>query len=331
MRYRVSRAAGGNAADRPVSDGPVVVIVGPTAVGKSVVAIAIAEWCGGEVVSADAFQVYRGLDIGTAKVGDEARARVPHHCIDVADPDEHYTAGRYAREAAAAIAGIHDRGRTAVVAGGSGFYVRALIDGLAPLPSRDPAWRRALEAVGQRRGLRFLHAMAEALDPAWAGAVGSADRQRLLRGLEVTLRCGRPMSELLDRRGWTGPHYEPAWIGVTLPRPLLYACIDERIDRMLAAGWLQEVVRLVADGYTDAPALRAIGYRELAAHLRGEISLAEARERLARATRRYAKRQLTWFRRQTPAHWFELDDAGPEARERLIEGVRRQLSQALTC
>ena len=186
-----------------------VVIVGPTAVGKSEVAADIAEWCDGEVISADAFQVYRGLDIGTAKVGDEMRARVPHHCLDVADPDEHYSAGRYAREAAAAISGIHERGRTAVVVGGSGFYVRALIDGLAPLPRQDPAWRGALEAIEERRGLQFVHRMVATLDPAWAESVGAADRQRLLRGLEVTLRCGRPMSALLARRGWSGPHYEP--------------------------------------------------------------------------------------------------------------------------
>lgn len=327
----MSRVAGDSAPQRPVSEGPVVVIVGPTAVGKSDLAIAIAERFDGEVVSADAFQVYRGLDVGTAKVGDDVRARVPHHCIDVADPDEHYTAGRYAREAATAIATIHERGRTAVLAGGSGFYVRALIDGLAPLPRRDPVWRTALEAVEKRRGLSFLHGMATELDPEWAEAVGAADRQRLLRGLEVTLRSGRPMSELLDRRGWTGPHYDPAWVGVTLPRPRLYARIEERADHMLAAGWLEEVRQLVDAGYGDAPALRAIGYRELAAHLRGELTLEEARELLIRATRRYAKRQLTWFRGQTAAPWMEVEDDSFAARERLAERVRRRLSGVLTC
>ncbi|MGD8818297.1 MAG: tRNA (adenosine(37)-N6)-dimethylallyltransferase MiaA [Acidobacteriota bacterium] len=310
----------------------VIVVVGPTAAGKSELALAIAEWLDGEVVSADAFQVYRGLDVGTAKVGAAARQRVAHHCIDVADPNERYTAGRYAREAAAAIVGIHRRRRIAVVAGGSGFYIRALIDGLAPLPSQDPRWRAALEALAARRGLPTVYAMLERLDPDWARAVGPADRQRLLRALEVTLRCGRPMSVLLEQRGWTGPHYDAQWVGVTMQRELLYARIAARVDAMLAAGWLQEVRDLLAAGYDEQdPGLRAIGYRDLIAHLRGEIGLEEARERIVRATRRYAKRQLTWFRGQSPAHWHELEGDDDEARERMFAGVRRHLQQRLTC
>lgn len=314
------------------SAAPLVVVVGPTAAGKSELALAIAEWFDGEVVSADAFQVYRGLDIGTAKVGAGDRQRVPHHCIDIADPDDHYTAGRYAREAAAAIAGVRARGRIAVVVGGSGFYIRALIDGLAALPSHDGRWRRALEMVEQRRGAGFVFGMLEALDPEWAAAVGPADRQRVLRGIEVALRSGRPMSAMLQERGWTGPRYQAEWVALTRPRPLLHRRIETRVDAMLSGGWLEEVRGLLAAGYaSDAPGLRAIGYRELVAHLQGHTTLAAAREQIIRATRKYAKRQLTWFRGQTAAVWYELEDDEEASRERLYRRVRGQLRGKLTC
>lgn len=302
-------------------------MVGPTAAGKSELAVAIAEWCDGEVVSADAFQVYRGLDIGTAKVSAALRARVPHHCIDLVDPDQHFTAADFARAAASAIDDIEARGRTAVLAGGTGFYLRALIDGLAPLPGRDPAWRRALETLERRRGLAHLFAMVETLDPEWASAVGPSDRQRLLRGLEVTMRTGRPMSALLRERGWTGPHYDARWVAIDVPRARLHARIEARVDAMLAAGWLGEVRGLLEAGYrADDPGMRAIGYRELAAHLGGELTLAEARERIVRATRRYAKRQLTWFRGQTPATWFALGEDEEGSPARLHEAVRAELA-----
>ena len=304
-------------------------MVGPTAAGKSELAVAVAGWCNGEVVSADAFQVYRGLDVGTAKVKAAVRARVPHHCIDLVDPDQPFSAADFARAAGAAIDDIVARGRTAVLAGGSGFYLRALIDGLAPLPGRDPAWRTALEALEQRRGLTRVFALVEALDPDWAAAVGPADRQRLLRGLEVTLRAGRPMSGLLQQRGWTGPHYDPRWVAIDVPRPLLHARIEARVDAMLTGGWLREVQGLLDAGYRPGdPGLRAIGYRELAAHLSGGMTLAEARERIVRATRRYAKRQITWFRGQTPAAWFTLEDGDEAARARLYRAVRVALGCA---
>jgi len=311
---------------------PVIVVVGPTAAGKSALAMAIAGWCDGEVVSADAFQVYRGLDIGTAKEGADATAAVPHHCIDLVDPDEHYTAGRYAADAAAAVADIHARGRVAVVAGGSGFYIRALVEGLAPLPPYDGRWRMALEAVEARRGMPFLFGMLEALDPVWAAAVGATDRQRLYRGIEVTLRAGTPMSTLLQQRDRGAPQYQAEWIALTFPRPLLYARIEARVDAMLAAGWLEEVQGLRAAGYSnESPGMRAIGYRELCAHLAGEFSLEEARQQVIRATRRYAKRQLTWFRGQCPATWYEQADDGAPAQRHVYEQVEAHLRQKPTC
>ncbi len=309
---------------------PLIVIVGPTAAGKSELAVAVAEWFDGEVVSADAFQVYRGLDIGTAKVGAAVRERVAHHCLDLADPDEHFSAGRYAREAAAAIEGVNGRGRVTVVAGGSGFYIRALIDGLAPLPAHDPRWRAALESIARRRGSEALVGMLRALDADWVDTVGGADRQRILRGLEVTLRTGVPMSTLLRTRGWTGPHRDAIWVAITRPRDLLYRRVEERVDAMLDAGWEAEVKGLLDAGYdAGTPGLRAIGYRELAACLGGEMLFEEARDRIVRGTRRYAKRQITWFRGQSPAVWFELGGSEPE--ERVYARIREHLRQNLTC
>lgn len=311
--------------DRP----PVVVVVGPTSAGKSDLAVAVAEWFGGEVISADAFQVYRGLDIGTGKIDAVAARSIPHHCIDIADPGEHYTAGRYAREAATAIAAVQSRRRVAVVAGGSGFYIRALIDGLAPLPEQDARWHRALEALGNRRGSEHLFAMLQALDPEWAQAIGAADRQRTLRGLEVTLRLGVPMSSVLEQQGRSGPRFDAVWVGLTRQRPQLYERIEARLDEMLAAGWLDEVRRLLDSGCTaESPAMRAIGYRELVAHLAGEITLGEARDAAVRATRQYAKRQLTWFRHQSPATFFKIDD---QSRDRIYDEIRTHLAEKLAC
>ncbi len=308
---------------------PLIVVVGPTGAGKTSLAIEIARWFDGEVVSADAFQIYRGLDIGTGKVSPDETAGIVHHCIDIADPTESFSAVRYARAAATAIDEIVERSHQPVVAGGSGFYLRALIDGLAPLPTHDSAWRRALQAIEARRGLPHLFAMLEALDPEWAERVGSADRQRILRALEVTLRLGEPLSRALQRDGSTAaPHYDTIWIGLTWPRERLYERIEARVDAMLQAGWPAEVDRLISRGLSPrAPGLRAIGYRELARHVYGEIDLEVARDEIVLATRRYAKRQLTWFRKQTPVTWFLAETAS----EALYLQIRTHLAEKLAC
>ncbi len=307
---------------------PLIVVVGPTGAGKTSLAIEIAGWFDGEVVSADAFQIYRGLDIGTGKVSADETRGIAHHCIDIADPSQSFSAVSFARAATAAIDGITKRSHQPVVAGGSGFYLRALIDGLAPLPTHDPAWRKALQAIEARRGLPHLFAMLEVLDPEWAERVGAADRQRILRALEVTLRLGEPISRTLQRDGWTGPHYDAMWIGLTWPRERLYERIGTRVDAMLKAGWVAEVERLISGGLSPrAPGLRAIGYRELARHVGGEIELEAARDEIVRATRRYAKRQLTWFRKQTPATWFIAETAC----EPLYPQIRAHLVEKLAC
>ena len=307
---------------------PLIVVVGPTGAGKTALAIEIARWFDGEVVSADAFQIYRGLDIGTGKVSADETEGIVHHCIDIVDPSESFSAVKYARAAAIAIDGIAERSHQPVVAGGSGFYLRALIDGLTPLPTHNPAWRKALGAIEGRRGLPHLFAMLESLDPEWAERVGSADRQRILRALEVTLRLGEPLSSVLRRDPRTGPHYDAIWIGLTWPRERLYERVDARVDAMLRAGWAAEVDRLMSDGLSPrAPGLRAIGYRELARHVYGEIDLDAARDEIVGATRRYAKRQLTWFRKQTPATWFIAETACAL----LYPQIRAQLTGKLAC
>lgn len=292
--------------------------------------MAVAEAFSGEIVSADAMQLYRGLDIGTAKVDAQTLGRVPHHCLDLFAPHERTSAGEYARVASVAVQAIFDRGHLPVVAGGSGFYLRALLDGLAPLPAQDRDWRRALEAVEMRRGLAHLYTMLLALDAEWATKVGDADRQRILRGLEVTLRCGEPISSMLAREGWTEPGYETIWVGLCWPREILRGRIAARVDAMIDAGWVSEVSALLEGGVPrEAAALRAIGYRELAAHLAGEMSLGEARNSIVNSTRQYAKRQMTWFRKQTPAEWFERTSTEEADREAVESKVLSFVSARL--
>lgn len=309
---------------------PLIVIAGPTAAGKSNLGVEVAMALGGEVVSADAFQVYRGMQIGTAKVGAAVRKRVPHHALDLVAPAERFSAGQYARAARQAVEAIRRRGLQPVVVGGSGLYLRALLRGLAPLPRRSRRWRQALEAVEARRGLGGIYRMVQVLDPGWAARVGPRDRQRMLRGLEVTLRTGEPMSRALERYGGNEPAYPAVWVGIDWPRELLRERIAARVDGMLEAGWVEEVRGLLAAGVPpDAPGFRAIGYRELVAHLAGEVSLEAARQRIVRRTRQYAKRQLTWFRNQTPATWFVRESASPEAREVLHRRVLAHLRARL--
>lgn len=307
-----------------------VIVVGPTAAGKSALAVHLARRFGGEIVSADALQVYRGLDIGTGKVGPALRAAVPHHGIDVAEPTERFSAARWVELARAAIEEIEGRGALPVLAGGTGFYVEALVEGLSPAPPRDERWRGALERLVERAGLERAYEILRAHDPRWAERVGPGDRQRILRGLEVTLRTGEPFSEYLERHPPRPTERDPVWIGITWPRPQLYERIAARVDAMLEEGWLDEVRGLLERGVPhDAHAMQAIGYRQLAAHLAGESSLEEARTGIVRATRRYAKRQLSWFRNRTPARWFVREESGGAGRDALHRRVVGHLEAVL--
>ena len=283
----------------------VPVIVGPTGVGKTAVALALAAHWPLTIISADSRQVYRGLDIGTAKPDAPTRRRVPHVGLDLIDPGQRYSAGRFARDAAAWIAEI-DASRRPVVVGGTGFYVRALADGLFREPAMDTSRRTQLRAWSD--GHAALASWATRLDRGYTGG----GKQRAARTVEVALLTGRSLSWWQQQARAEGA-IRPWYVRLTLPRPVLQARIRQRADRMLGAGWVEEVQRLIQSGVpVDAPGLEALGYREVLAHLDGRISRQELPEAIATATRKYAKRQETWFRHQLGSAPVVTLDAGEE-------------------
>jgi tRNA dimethylallyltransferase len=278
----------------------VLAIVGATATGKSELAVALAERLGGEIVSADAFAVYRGFDVGTAKPAAALRTRVPHHLVDARDPRERWSAGEFAAEARRLCDEILGRGRLPVLAGGTGFYVRSFFGGLFEGPRRDEEVRGALEAMRARHGAGYLVRMIAFLDPESAGRVGSADATRAIRLLEILLLSGQRPSRLFRER--PGPAWEKPFVKVllTLPREILYGRIAKRFQSDFVNDLPAEVRRLLAAGVPlAAPAFAAIGYRDTAAFVSGALSETEWKERLLRDTRRYAKRQEAWFRRES--------------------------------
>jgi tRNA dimethylallyltransferase len=286
-----------------------VAIVGATATGKSVLAMTLAEELGGEIVNADALQVYRGFDIGTAKPGAAERARVPHHLIDVLDPSEPWSAGEFARRAGQAIAEIQGRGRTPIVVGGSGLYLRALFEGMSPVPPSDPEVRGELRERLGREGLEALAAELARVDPATAERLAAGDTQRVLRALEVARVSGRTLSSWIAEQPFGTQRIAALRVGLTLPRVLLYDRISGRVARMVEEGWVEEVARLLALGLDPGlPAFQAIGYRQVVRHLEGGWSLDDAIADTVKATRRFAKRQETWFRREPDVNWFSAQD-----------------------
>ncbi len=289
-----------------VSPPRLVVVVGPTGAGKTALALALAEACAGEVVSADSQQVYRGMDIGTGKLPAAERARVPHHLIDVVEPADEMTAARFVALADAAIAGCAARGAPVVVAGGTGLYVRALLLGLFEGPPAVPALRAELYAQSAAEGSAALHRRLLEVDPELAARVDANDEKRLVRALEVFLATGVPMSEHQRRHDHKQlpPRYPVRIVGLAPPREALYARIDARVDEMVAGGLVAEVEALRARGV--GPALRsqqAIGYAEVHAHLDGAHDLARAIELVKRNSRRYARRQLSWYRPDPRVEW----------------------------
>src|SRR5579872_1524107 len=296
---------------------PILAIVGATATGKSALALDLAEEIGGEIVSADSLQVYRGLDLGTAKPGAADRARVPHHLVDILEPDEVYSAGEFARRARAAIDEIAARGRIPIVVGGSGLYLRALLRGLSPLPPGDPEVRAALRSRLETEGLPALREELVRIDPKTAARLTAGDTQRVLRALEVECVTGRPLSAWLDEQPFGTQAIAAVQIGLTLPRSILYDRIAGRVVWMMEAGWLGEVAGLLQRGLSPRlPAFQAIGYRQLVRHLEGDGSLEQAIAEIVRETRRFAKRQETWFRKEPDVTWFSAQEL-----KRQIPGV----------
>jgi tRNA dimethylallyltransferase len=282
---------------------PVVLLMGPTAVGKSAVAQALAERVGGEIVSVDSAQVYRGMDIGTAKPCAADRARVAHHLVDIVDPDARYSAARFAVDARAAIGAIRARGATPILAGGTMLYFKALREGLSALPEADAATRAAIDARAVAQGWPALHAELAQVDPVAAARIAPQDTQRIQRALEVWTLAGEPMSRMHGRRHAGGEGADLGTvIGVALvpgDRARLHAAIAMRCDAMLAAGLIDEVVGLRRRFRLDADqsSMRAVGYRQAWAYLDGDCDAATMRSRTIAATRQLAKRQFTWLRR----------------------------------
>lgn len=284
---------------------PLAVILGPTAVGKTEIAIQLAERLDGEIVSADSRLFYRGMDIGTAKPTREEQAHVPHHLIDVADPDETWSLAVFQRAAREAIADIHARGRLALLVGGTGQYVRAVTQGWTPPAVRpDERLRSVLDALAASRGPLWLHDRLAMVDPEAAAKIDPRNVRRTVRAWEVILLTGRRFSEQVSQGASL---YRLCQIGLTRPRSELYARVDARIDAMFAAGLLDEVRELLGKGYTpDMPSMSGIGYRECATVLRGEMGLDEAKVQMKRLTRVFIRRQANWFKETDPAiRWFQ--------------------------
>jgi tRNA dimethylallyltransferase len=285
-----------------------IAIVGATATGKSEVALELAVRFGGEVVSADSRQIYRYLDVGTAKPSAADRARVPHHLLDVVDPDETFDAARYRTSALGAAREIQRRGRPVIVCGGTGLYLRALVRGLFPAPPRSPELRAELRALEERDGAGTLHRRLAGVDPRAAARLHPRDLFRIVRALEVEALTGRPISAWQDEHRFAGGDVDALVLGCRRPRDELAARIETRCDAMLGAGLLDEIRALWGRGYgPELPPLRSVGYREMGAHLAGACDLVTARAAFVRATRRLAKRQRTWFRAEPAIEWFHPD------------------------
>ncbi len=283
------------------------VLCGPTAVGKTALAADLAERLSAEIVCADSRTVYRGMDIGTAKPTPSQRARVPHHLLDVADPEQTFTLADFQRLAREAIAGVWARGRLPLVVGGTGLYIRAIAYDLAipPVPP-DRGLRAILEAEERTHGPGHLHARLAALDPVAASRIHPRNLRRIIRALEVTTHARSPISTLQHQGNPVAP---VAMVGLTREREALYRRIDGRVDAQLAEGLVDETRRLLAQGVPfEAPAMQALGYKEIGGYLRGAYEYLEAVRRLKRNTRRYAKRQLTWFRRDVRIRWVDVTD-----------------------
>lgn len=285
----------------------VVALVGPTASGKTELGIELARRFDAEIINADSRQIYRGLEIGSAKPTAAQRARVPHHLLDVAAPEEVFDCARFRELAVAAIDDVTRRGKRALVVGGTGLYVRVLLHGVFEGPPRDEALRRHLaQQEAAERGA--LHRRLQQVDPRSAARLHPNDQVRLIRALEVYERSGRTISDWQAEHRFAACSFDSTVLALDVARPQLYARIDARCDAMLAAGLIDEVRSLLATGLAaDAPALHSPGYREIVDHLQGRCDLATARQRMAQATRHLAKRQLTWFRHDRDTHWVAAD------------------------
>ena len=306
---------------------PIICIAGPTASGKTALAVALARELDGEVVSCDSMQVYKRMDIGTAKPSPEERQGIPHHMIDVAEPWEDYSVSRYCADAAPIVEDIVSRGKTAIIAGGTGLYMDSLIRGndFAPFPSTGV--RECLEQEADRDGMEALLARLRAVDPEAAARLHLSDRKRIIRAMEVYLETGETITAHNRRTQALPPRFSPIWLGLDFEsRAELYSRIDRRVDVMLEAGLLEEIRALLRSGIPEkCTAMQAIGYKQFTDALDGRCTVEAAADRVRQSSRRYAKRQLTWFRRNSRIHWLRR---GPgEGSAEILASARRILQE----
>jgi tRNA dimethylallyltransferase len=299
-----------------------VVVLGPTASGKTALSLTLAERFHGEIVNCDSVAMYREFDIGTAKPTSSERIRAPHHLLDCVEPTSHITAGEYARQARQVLAEIKARGRLPILVGGTGLYLRSLLDGLFPGPQRSEELRERLRQRQAERGEKYLHRILQRLDPAAAGKIHANDTPKLIRAIEVCLASRKKMTELWRERGREPLRgFRILRLGLDPDRQALYARINRRARLMFESGLVEETERLVAKYGGTAGPLSSLGYRQALQFLRGEISREQALESAQQAHRNYAKRQMTWFRREPSVHWLQGFGDDPQIQQRAVDWV----------
>lgn len=297
-----------------------IIIAGPTASGKTALALRLARHFNGEIISADSMQVYRRFDIGAAKPSPQELAAAPHHLINICEPCEDYTAARFAEDASIKTGEIQARGASVFVAGGTGLYIKALTKGLLDAPSADNALRAELVCMADETGKGAVHDRLKAIDPAAAAAIHPNNLRRVIRAIEVTTLTGRPVSQSQNEHGFADKPYDTLKIGIRIERDVMYAAINARVDRMMDAGLVAEVAGILADYGPALKPLAGLGYKEAAAYLNGVYTLDEAVSLIKMNTRRYAKRQVTWFSRDEEIKWFSI-----ESKDAIIPAVEEFL------
>lgn len=299
--------------------GPLIVVLGPTASGKSSLGISLAQKLGGEILACDSTQIYRHFDIGTAKVPASEQQGIPHHLTDLIEPDQVFTAGEYRRQALFALEDLRRRGKVPIITAGTGLYLRALLEGLAEAPARSEELRERLRERVRESGAEYLHRILARLDPETAARIAPPDTQKVIRAIEIRILAGQPVGEIHRAGREPLQGYQTTKIGVVPDRAALYARIDARVRSMIAAGWADEVRRLIAMGIAaDAKPFQFIGYSDLREHVEARLPLEAAIQKTQQATRNFAKRQITWFKREAGVRWLSgFGDDSPIASEAL--------------